>query len=108
MVDAWADNRKTDPHSLNRRGCPTAAAAGLRRATPTTPRTSAPVAFGLVCLFSSALLCNSIAVPEVLYALEHDDPFKNRHAGKSRRRVENSGTRSILLQVLRTGWQSQF
>src|SRR5258707_15028222 len=64
-------------------------------------------ASGVLCLFSSALLCNRIPDSEVLYALEHDDPFKNRHAGKSRRRAENSGTRSILLQVLRTGWQSQ-
>jgi hypothetical protein len=58
-------------------------------------------------LFSNVLTWHRIPDLEVLYAIEPDDPVKSRFARKPGRGPENSGTRSILLQVLRIGREGQ-
>src|SRR5271155_4566199 len=56
-------------------------------------------------LFSKTFLRNKMPDLEVLHAIQHHDVVKSGYAGKPGGGPENSGTRSILLQVLRIRWQ---
>src|SRR5271165_3137017 len=56
---------------------------------------------------SSVLTCKRVSDLEVRHAIQCHDPVKSGYAHKPGRRPENSGTRSILLQVLRIGREGQ-